>query len=173
MPSEDRRAQILDQLADHVLADGLGRSSLRQLAKAAGTSDRMLLYYFDDKAALISATLELISARITARLAERGAGSPLPFEALRAKLSAIVLEEDMWPFMRLWLEIASLSAGGDPFYRAVGKRLGRGFLLWGASQLDSADEASRAREAAQLLVNIEGMVLLKSLGLDDVLEQAR
>ena len=39
---EDRRALLLGKLADHVLAHGLSASSLRPLAKAAGTSDRML-----------------------------------------------------------------------------------------------------------------------------------
>jgi AcrR family transcriptional regulator len=43
-----RRAEIIQRLTDYVLAEGLSAASLRPLAKAAGTSDRLLLYYFND-----------------------------------------------------------------------------------------------------------------------------
>ena len=82
-----------------------------------------------------------------------------------------MLADAMWPYMRLWLEIASLAARGDAFYRSVGEQIARGFLAWGASQLDSANETERAADAATLLIMTEGMVLLKSVGLDDVCRQ--
>lgn len=166
--SDDRRAVLLDRLADHVLAHGLSASSLRPLARAAGTSDRMLLYYFPDKGVLISAVLEVIAARMVALLDARKSPAPLPYAVLRASLTELVFADDLWPFMRLWLEIASLAALGDLVFRAVGGQLGRGFVEWGAAQLDSADAAIREIEAARLLVVIEGTLLLKSIGLDDV-----
>lgn len=163
MSSDDRRAVMLDALADHVLAHGLSGSSLRPLAKAAGISDRMLLYYFPDKAAVVTATLEVVAARLTGLMAERTGTGRLPLDALRRELAAFLLDERLWPYMRLWLEVAS-RATRDPFYRAVGERIGRGFLAWGASLLDGDDP----KDAARLLVAIEGMVLLKSLGMEDV-----
>ncbi len=166
--STTRRAAILEQLADHVLAHGLSASSLRPLAGAAGLSDRMLLYYFKDKAEVMTAVLETVAARMTVALGTTTAPHPLPFAALRTQLAAAVLADTLWPYMQLWLEVAALSARGDSFYRAVGERIGRGFLAWGAAQLDSASEAERAAEAAALLVTTEGLVLLKSLGLADV-----
>lgn len=75
---ETRRAEIIERLTDHVLAHGLSASSLRPLAKAAGTSDRMLLYYFKDKAEIISAVLQLISARLLVMLGDRAAHEPFP-----------------------------------------------------------------------------------------------
>lgn len=170
--SAARRAAIIDRLADHVLAHGLTASSLRPLAKAAGTSDRMLLYYFRDKNEIVAATLDCISARMVAVMTPRTASTPQKFAALRAQLATIVLDPELWPFMRVWLEVASLAAHGDPLYRSVGESIGRGFLAWGAAQLDCPDAATRDREAAQLLVMTEGLVLLASLGLDDVCRQA-
>lgn len=161
--TDDRRAAMLERLADHVLTHGLAGSSLRPLAKAAGISDRMLLYHFADKAAVVTATLEVVAARLTALMAERTDAARLPLDALRRELAAFLLDDRLWPYMQLWLEVASRAAR-DPFYRAVGERIGRGFLAWGAVQLDSDDP----RDAARLLVSIEGMVLLKSLGLEDV-----
>jgi AcrR family transcriptional regulator len=170
--SGDKRAALLERLADHILAHGLSASSLRPLAKAAGTSDRMLLYYFPDKDALISAVLEVIAARLVGLLDARRATGLLPFDELKRQLLSIVFADDLWPYMRLWLEMASLAALGDPVFRAVGEQLGRGFLAWGAAQLDSADEATREVEAAQLLVAIEGNLLLRSVGLADVAARA-
>ncbi|HEV7234094.1 MAG TPA: TetR/AcrR family transcriptional regulator, partial [Sphingorhabdus sp.] len=161
-----RRAEILERLADHVLTHGLSASSLRPLAKAAGTSDRMLLYYFADKAEIMTATLGLIAMRIMAAMEARKAPVPLPFDQLTPILLDAMVDDDMWPFMRVWLEIASLAANGDAFYRVVGEQLGRGFLAWGALQLDASTEVQRQKEAARLLVMAEGMVVLKSIGLD-------
>jgi AcrR family transcriptional regulator len=171
--AEDRRITLLDRLADHILAHGLSASSLRPLAKAAGTSDRMLLYYFPDKDALVAAVLEVVAARMVALLDARRAPGPLPYTALRTQLLAIVFADDLWPYMRLWLEIASRAALGDPVLRAVGEQLGRGFLSWGAAQLDSADDATHEVEAAQLLIAIEGNLLLRSVGLADVAKLAK
>ena len=53
-----------------------------------------------------------------------------------------------------------------------GEKIGRGFVDWGASQLAVESEVERAKAAAQLLIQVEGSVLLRSLGLDDVVESA-
>lgn len=125
-----------------------------------------------DKAHIVTATLDLVSSRFVALLEGRAAEAPLPLDQLRSRLLAVVLADRVWPYMRLWLEIASLSARGDPFYRQVGEAIARGFLAWGAAQLDSATPGARRADAAKLLIMVEGMVLLKSVGLDDVCRQA-
>ena len=169
---DTRRAEIVERLTDYVLAEGLSASSLRPLAKAAGTSDRMLLYYFKDKAEIIAAVLQLISARLVLMLAQRAAPQPMPIDDLRRQFADILFVDELWPYMRIWLEVASKAAMGDPFYRAVGEQIGRGFLEWGKAQLQSDTDAQRDVDAAKLLVSIEGMLVLKSLGLDDVVADA-
>ena len=163
--SDTRRSDILEKLADHMLAHGLAGSSLRPLAAAAGLSDRMLLYHFKDKAEIMAATLERVAARMVTLLGAHTAADPVPLEALRARLVPVVLDDAFWPFMRLWLEMAAKAAQRDALYREIGGQIGRGFLAWGAAQLDSAEPE---RDAARLLVTVEGMVLLKSVGLEDI-----
>lgn len=166
--AEQRRADILNGLADHILAEGLSASSVRPLAEAVGISDRMLLYYFRDKSELIAATLALLSSRLTAALDAHTASKPMPLEAVRRRLAAVLLSDEVWPYMQLWLEIVALSARGDPFYRELGGSIARAFLDWGKAQLQASTAATYAADAARLLVAIEGMVLLKSVGLEDV-----
>jgi AcrR family transcriptional regulator len=163
--ADDRRNDLLERLADHVLAHGLGASSLRPLAKAAGLSDRMLLYYFKDKDELIQGVLACIVARLTVRLSALVSPNPEPLEELVARLLPHLLSEDFWPYMCVWLEIAALSARGDAFYRAVGGQIGEGFLAWGAAQLASPSPNQTDADAKALLIRIEGSVLLHALGI--------
>lgn len=172
LKSDDRRALIVDRMTDYVLAHGLSASSLRPLAKAAGISDRMLLYYFKDKAEVIATVLEQVARRLVVEMDTQTANAPLPLGELRTQLARVLLDDALWPYMRVWLEIASLAAHGDPVCRMVGGQIGRGFLAWGAAQLDSPTPEQRQTDAAQLLVTFEGMVLLKSIGLDDVSARA-
>jgi AcrR family transcriptional regulator len=161
----------LGRLADHVLAAGIAGSSLRQLAAAADTSDRMLLYYFRDKAELMTATLAVVASRLTAIL-DAGAAEPASLAIVQARLAPLIADPELWPYQRLFLEIASLAANGDTYYRGVGEQLGRGFLAWSSAQIDAIDPAERARDAARLLLMIEGAVFLRAIGLDDVTEAA-
>lgn len=170
--SDKRRDALIDTLADHVLAEGLSASSLRPLAKAAGTSDRMLLYYFKDKAEVIAAVLERIAARLVAMLDQHRAPTPQPIDVLRRTLLATFFDDALWPYMRIWLEVASLSARGDPLYRDIGAQIGRGFLAWGIVQIDAPTPEARAVDAARLMVSIEGALVLRSLGLEEITADA-
>ncbi|HRE60241.1 MAG TPA: TetR/AcrR family transcriptional regulator [Micropepsaceae bacterium] len=166
------RTALLDRLAAHVMAHGLGASSLRPLAKAAGTSDRMLMYYFGDKAGMMTAIIGHIGARLVALLEKKRAPNPLPLARLERELATILFDAKLWPYMRIWLEIASLAAQGDAFYRQTGEAMGRFFLAWGEGQIAARTPSARARDAARLLVTMEGMLFLKAIGLEDVSKAA-
>jgi AcrR family transcriptional regulator len=58
MPEESRRDALLAACTDHVLAEGLIGLSLRPLAKAVGTSDRMLIYHFGSRDGLVAAIVD-------------------------------------------------------------------------------------------------------------------
>lgn len=61
----DRRDELLDQVTDHVLRHGLIGLTLRPVAAAIGTSDRMLIYHFTSRDALVSAVVARASERAT------------------------------------------------------------------------------------------------------------
>lgn len=168
-----RRAALADKLADFLLAEGLTAASLRPLAEAAGTSDRMLLYYFRDKADVLAAAIERIAARLVAILEEKRSPAPAAPAALRPRLLDAVLSDALWPYMRLWIEIAAQAGRGDAFYRETGNAIGEGFLAWIEVQLDCPDAETRAVEAAHLLALIEGVLVLKALGLDAAVARLR
>jgi len=62
----NRREELLDQVTDHVLVHGLIGLTLRPVAAAIGTSDRMLIYHFDSRDALVSAVVARTNERAMA-----------------------------------------------------------------------------------------------------------
>ena len=163
-----RREELIDRLTDHVLDCGLESATLRPLAAAIGTSDRMLLYYFADKTELMTAVLWCAAARLTACLeAAIPADGPLPADRLRDEVWELVRAPDMVAYMRLWFEIVGRAARGEQPFRTVGEAIGRGFLAWVESRLAIADPARRAREARLLLATVEGLALFDALGLGE------
>ena len=166
MTAQARADSITDALADHVLARGLGQASLRPLAAAAGTSDRMLLYYFPDKAALMGAVLTRIAQRLLVRLEASDVGpAPRGPEALEAAVLKVVRSEMFRPYMHVWLELAARSAREEEPYRAIGGAIAAGFLAWVAARLAIDDPDERARHALRVLTAIEGAAVLDAVGL--------
>jgi AcrR family transcriptional regulator len=108
----NRRAAVLAKAADYVLEQGLAGLSLRPLAKALGTSPRMLLYDFESKDRLIHEVLAEIRRREAS--------------LLEAEVHTL---EDVWawiaaperePFLRLFFEVyvAGLAKGeAEPLVR--------------------------------------------------------
>ncbi len=167
----DRRAALLSAVAGHVLEHGLGATSLKQLAAAAGTSDRMLLYYFKDKAELMAAVFDLLASQFTTTMEALRLPGPVPKAELRRHLAGLVLAEASQPFLRLWLEIVATSARGEPMARAAAHQVGQGYLDWIAPQLDLPAEEARIA-AVRIFTEVEGLVLLDGIGLGAAAQEA-
>jgi|SRR5262245_28728739 len=58
-----RPGELLDAIADHLMAKGVSEVSLRPLARAVGSSPRVLLYYFGSKEKLVVKALGRLRAR--------------------------------------------------------------------------------------------------------------
>jgi AcrR family transcriptional regulator len=163
--AELKRERIIEAVAEHLLAHGLAGASLRPLAQAAGTSDRMLLYYFRDRDELIAAALAYVAGRLAMELSALSAPTPRPVDVLEQELTGIVLREAFWPFMRVWLDIASAAARGDGGAGEIGRQIALGFEAWIAARLDCAEPVERAAEARRILRAVEGAVVLQAVGL--------
>lgn len=168
-----RREAAIEHMADHLLATGMAGASLRPLAAAAGTSDRMLLYYFADRDELLAAVLERIAARLIAML--DGALPPgvrLAYTPLLAAVWAAVGSPLLRPYMRLWLELAAGSARGRFPDQTVAAAIMAGFVDWTGDHLETAEGADHDAEAALLLATVEGLLFLDAVGRRDVADAA-
>ncbi len=157
-----KRQFILEKLADHLLAQGMQGSSLRPLAAAAGLSDRMLLHYFVNKEEVLTAALKLVAARMISLL-ESNRSQQLPFQALLPSLVDLLKDPNIRPFLRLWLELAALSAAEEAAYRQIARQISDSFYDWLASALKVNNEEERAPLTALAFATIEGFVVLDAL----------
>lgn len=159
-----RRADALNRIADHMLTHGLAPSSLRALAHAAGTSDRMLLYYFADKDELVVAALGVICLRLAELLEAEAPPGKLAPEAALGAFAAIMRGPAVRPHMRVWLELVSLAARGEEPFRAVAGRIADYFVAWVSGRLDIGVDAERVTVAVRLVATLDGLVLMDSVG---------
>ena len=168
-----RRDAAIDRMADHLLDAGLANASLRALAAAAKTSDRMLLYYFTDKDALLQATLERIAARLTAMLdAALPPGARLDFKTLLGALWTSVGAAPLRPYMRVWLELAAGAARGRAPDTALASGIMAGFVAWTEAHLEPDPGGDGGSQAALLLAIVEGGLFLDAVGHRAVAEAA-
>lgn len=172
-PRKIDKTQLLTDMGTHVLAHGLNTASLRPLAEAAGTSDRMLIYHFGSKDALIAALLRHLAQDLAAKLG--AALPPVAFESQGALLEALVAitrSEVGMPYMRVWLDILSAAMNGSALHRETGRVMLEGYFDWLKARLPEAtpDPDLAAR---QIMLLIEGTHVLDAAGHSEAADRAR
>ena len=170
---EARRDAAIQRMADHVLSTGLSAATLRTLATAAGTSDRMLLYYFRDKDELMTATLEEIATRMLLQLDEAvPLAPPRSSSDLLHAIWAAMAAEALMSFMHVWLDLASGAARGLQPHRDFAGRLADGFLDWVAARLEPGADGEPSPMAPTLVAAIEGLLFVSAIGRSELAESA-
>jgi AcrR family transcriptional regulator len=81
----ERPGELLDAIVDHLIENGVSELSLRPLAKAVGSSPRVLLYYFGSKEDLVVKALARLRERQRATYDRmKNANFATPADACRA-----------------------------------------------------------------------------------------
>ncbi|MGY4960553.1 TetR/AcrR family transcriptional regulator [Streptomyces sp. 900105245] len=111
-PDPAKRRDLLDRVRAYVLRNGLADLSLRPLAKALGTSDRMLLYYFGTKERMVAEALAVYERRPLLRTREllETIGPPTTPAELRRFLEEVwrqFRDPEVRAALPLYLEIMS------------------------------------------------------------------
>ena len=156
-----RRSDLAEALAEIVLRDGLGDLGLRGVAAKLGTSDRMLIYYFETKEHLILDMLGKVGDRLFLILAAHSKGPRLSPGQFLARVLALSGDPVIAPFMRLWTEVIARGARGEAPYDQVGPQAVRSWLAWIDSRLTPPMDADMEARSAALLSIVEGISLLE------------
>ena len=105
MARPNPREDLLRASVAHVSAHGMGDLSLRELARAIGTSHRMLIYHFGSKEQLlVSIVEENEKAQRDSLLGAFASGETSATEILRLAWSKLA-DPSMWPSERLFFEL--------------------------------------------------------------------
>jgi AcrR family transcriptional regulator len=160
--AENRQADE-DRMADHVLMHGLPMATLRPLAAAAGTSDRMLIYRYGTKDALIARLLDIIADRLTALLDAAPPPASTTPDGLAAEMATRLANPVIAPFRAVWLELVATAARGNPAAQQAAARILSHFADWLTKRLPP-DTPDKTATAARVLAKIEGGVVFSTAG---------
>ena len=112
-----RRDELAEQATDYVLEHGLIGLSLRPLASALGTSDRMLIYHFGGKDALITEVIVRSTSR-SVRVVE-GLPRARTVRAAVMRLWEALVGPELDRCQRVYIQAAALGILGTDPYRKV------------------------------------------------------
>jgi AcrR family transcriptional regulator len=120
MPERSRRDALLAACTDHVLVEGLIGLSLRPLARAVGTSDRMLIYHFGSRDGLVAAIIDESTRRSVEYLAELAA--PRTVRAGVLRLWQAYRETPLYACNLIYIQAAASGYLGEEPYRTAVRR---------------------------------------------------
>ena len=168
-----RRDAVLEGIVDHFLEHGLGNASLRALAAAVGTSDRMLLYYFSNKDELMLEVFSRVVERQAVLLDKILPEGRQPFEVLLARMWEILKAPDYAPYMRIWYDALGHASQGEDLYRNLTGRVLDLWFEWFEPH-SAAPLKDRRAEIAAVIASACGLVMLRYLGREqDAMNAAR
>lgn len=164
------RETLLPLLATHVLEHGLAGLSLRPLAKAAGTSDRMLLYHFGSKDRLVAELLEHLAHMFAEALdsafpAGRCASRRVCYE----QVMAVTGRPEFQPFFHLWWDIVAGCARGEEAYLASAGNIMELLREWVENHLPESDP-DPFMGSRIVITLIEGSQMLEVVGKNSFIE---
>jgi AcrR family transcriptional regulator len=167
-----KKQKMLIGMAAHVLTHGLNTASLRPLAKAIGTSDRMLIYHFGSKEGLITALLHHLAQMFITTL-----NAALPPKRAATRLDCVrdVITLQRRPevagFMRIWFDIISVATQENTPHREAAHQIIFGFVEWLKTRLPE-NEPDPNLAAKSLLTLIEGVGVMDGVGHQDMSDAA-
>jgi AcrR family transcriptional regulator len=145
-----RREEIAEAATGYAFEHGLIGLSLRPLAEALGTSDRMLLYHFTDKDDLLAAILRNANAQSVAMLRSLPASRDLRGAVL--DLWRALSTGSLRSCQRLYVEAAALGLFGHEPYATEVRESNVAWMRAIADHLARVGlTAAEARQAANLV----------------------
>lgn len=156
-----KKAQIIQRITHYVVENGLDEIGLRKLAEVSGTSDRMLIYYFETKDALIGQVLHNIAAHLAAQLDAVLGQEKRSADLLLSELLSLATTPQFYSVIQLWFEVIGLAARGQEPYAENATAIAANWLQWIEGRLVD----SQAEQAMSLFAELEGRLLLKLVGL--------
>jgi len=151
MPEEvSARAQLLERVIAFAAAEGIADKSLREIARGAATSHRMLLYHFGSREGLLAAIVAAIEAQQRAVMVAMAEQANTPRE-LMLGLWGEVSREELRPFVKLFFEVFGLVAQGAPGTEGLRETLTQPWLTDAA---EAGKEIGVASDPAELRVGV-------------------
>lgn len=157
----ERRAAFLDGALAYLSEHGLANLSLRPLAQALGTSDRMLVYYFGTKEALVAQTLDASHPDVAAYF--EAAKDQSSQELALSLWQLMIGEGPQQPRVKLMLEVMALAVTQAELYAASARAATLAWIEPVADAIMAREHSTRADAEKRATILVSGF---KGLALD-------
>lgn len=155
---------LLESAVAATLAGGLAELTFGRLSRRTGISDRMLVYYFGDKAQLVERVMQTLAQRLIGELETAFGPDQLPVPALVAKAWPVLTGATVDRIFAVWLELAGRAATNHEPERRLAEQITSALLEWCSTKVQAPTPATRRCEAALLATVLDGALLLHHLG---------
>lgn len=159
------QADLVNAAARAALAGGLSELTFGRLAKRTGVSDRMLVYYFGNRAQLVECVVDVMATQFIETLDAAFGARPLPVsDLLRRAWPIIITSDELTRVFAVWFELAGRAAAGKEPELRLAKSLAARLIEWCEGKVEATSAAERRSQGALLATIIDGGLLLHHLG---------
>jgi len=169
--TSEKRAELLERVVDHVLESGISQLTLRGLATAVGSNNRMLLYYFGSREELVVAALHGAERRFPGivGVVDHLAGPDLPLDQRLLAVWRTVSDPVNRPFNRLFFEVFGLASFDPERYATLLGDIGTEWVAqvaaaYRAEGVDGVRAESLAHETVALWRGLQATLLSAGAG---------
>lgn len=156
------RDEILEGAVHAAVDHGLGALTFGRLARYLGTSDRVIVYYFPTKNALITDVLVAVGIRLQDVLARAFPATAADHREMAAAAYPALADPAVDPLFAVYFEACGLAAAHVAPFHEVAPQLMTAWVDWLAGFF-SGTRSRRAREAEATMALIDGLLLMRHL----------
>lgn len=161
-----KKNEYLADISKLMLSKGIGYCSLKKMAEASSTSDRMLMHYFKDKNEIMILSLKIISNDLI-KLLNSDTEKKLPFEVFIEVIKEATRSSIIRPYLDLWFELIHLASEKQEPYHSIAREIGDSYWAWILSMYQPKKGEDQETMTALLFALTEGLVMLDKMGMRD------
>lgn len=153
--------EILAAAIAVALDTGMGGLTFSKVGDRLGISDRTVVYYFANKAELVSAVVAAVGANLVSVLEEAFGAEPQTQPELVSRSWPVLTTPEADRVFRLYFEIVGLASARQAPYDELAEVLVEAWVEWLTPRLTGSSLQIRRRRALATLAQIDGLLLLR------------
>lgn len=140
---------------------GLSGLTFAKVAERLGTSDRMVVYYFPSKSALVEAAVTHMGAELQSVLAVAFGDEPRSADELVVAAWPVLTTRSADKVFAVFFEALGLASAGVQPYESLAKVLMDGWAAWLTPRVAAPTEVMRRQHALAVIARIDGLLMLR------------
>ena len=153
--------EVLDGAVRTAFDSGMSNLTFAGVAETLGSSDRMVVYYFPTKGALVSAVVVQLGAELQGLLEKSFGDEPSSVDDLLASAWPVLSTKRADRIFGLFFEMIGLASAGHEPYAGLVRDIMNAWVDWLSQRVIGSRADIRRQRALSVMARIDGLLLLK------------